>query len=103
MHFLKWVVVVLVVILHVQECSGTCCNSDGDCPPLHCCVPPVRGRRSVTCSFASGRCEPYGGVNQGCHVGHRFTCPCLPGLTCVGTGLIEVPQGEVGNCQQIYG
>lgn len=37
-----------------------------------------------------------------CHVGHRVTCPCLPGLTCVGTGDFEFPQGEIGVCQRLH-
>ena len=37
-----------------------------------------------------------------CHVGHRVTCPCLPGLTCVGTGDFEFPQGEIGVCQRMH-
>nr|XP_011418328.3 uncharacterized protein LOC105321655 [Crassostrea gigas] len=100
MNVLLCSVVLIVAILQVGECSDTCCNDDSDCPELHCCVKPLRGKRSLaSCGNSGGRCTRYGGLNQGCHVGHRFTCPCLPGLTCVGTGLREIPQGEVGVCR----
>ncbi|XP_052717436.1 uncharacterized protein LOC128189741 [Crassostrea angulata] len=100
MNVLLCSVVFIVAILQVGECSDTCCNDDSDCPELHCCVKPLRGKRSLaSCGNSGGRCTRYGGLNQGCHVGHRFTCPCLPGLTCVGTGLREIPQGEVGVCR----
>ncbi|XP_048752626.2 prokineticin-1-like [Ostrea edulis] len=90
----------LLAILELKQCSGICCNNDGDCPAYHCCESQRRGRRSVGCSVSSGICTPFGAQQQRCHVGHRFTCPCLPGLTCVGTGVTEIPQGEIGVCQR---
>lgn len=50
----------------VVQCSDTCCNDDSDCPELHCCVKPLRGKRSLaSCGNSGGRCTRYGGLNQG--------------------------------------
>lgn len=50
----------------VVQSSDTCCNDDSDCPELHCCVKPLRGKRSLaSCGNSGGRCTRYGGLNQG--------------------------------------
>ncbi|XP_078338028.1 toxin MIT1-like [Crassostrea virginica] len=100
MTSLAYILVLVVVTLEFYRIQGQCCDDDSDCPRLSCCVRPVRGRRSPGCG--SGTCTPFGSSQEKCHVGHRVTCPCLPGLTCVGTGDFEFPQGEIGVCQRLH-
>lgn len=67
----KWAEFVIQIfknysISAVVQCSDTCCNDDSDCPELHCCVKPLRGKRSLaSCGNSGGRCTRYGGLNQG--------------------------------------
>uniref|UniRef100_A0A8W8KG71 Prokineticin domain-containing protein n=1 Tax=Magallana gigas TaxID=29159 RepID=A0A8W8KG71_MAGGI len=100
MNLLACGLVLLFVVLEFDCIQGQCCDSDNDCPQYNCCVHSVRGRRAIGCG--SGTCTRFGAPGEKCHVGHHVTCPCLSGLTCVGTGEFEFPQGEIGVCQRYH-
>ncbi|XP_060555027.1 uncharacterized protein LOC132715930 isoform X2 [Ruditapes philippinarum] len=88
------------------------CSSCADCSPSECCVNiRIIGKRSADRMKRQeqGQCEPMGKQGSGCLVRNasgrphdvvQHSCPCRKGLTCVGSGVNEIPVGEVGVCRR---
>ncbi|XP_045205524.2 uncharacterized protein LOC123557854 [Mercenaria mercenaria] len=82
------------------------CSSGADCADSECCLSNMRpiGKRSL--QTAHGHCSSMATGGSGCLVkmgsgkpsGTVYSCPCLSGLTCHGTGMYDVPLGEMGRC-----
>ncbi|WAQ98389.1 hypothetical protein MAR_022762 [Mya arenaria] len=79
------------------------CATGADCSDTECCVSDMRpiGKRA-----AHGHCRNMGTSGSGCLVRYPsgkpmdavFQCPCIASLTCHGTGMHDIPLGEIGKC-----
>ncbi|XP_064612669.1 uncharacterized protein LOC135476546 [Liolophura sinensis] len=99
---MRVVIFVLVAVCIVAVAVGKrFCSSQNDCLKGECCRNnQLRGKRSVY-----GVCEPLGNAGSNCYLslfqvseGVYSSCPCVRGLECKGSGLVEVPYGEMGTC-----
>ncbi|CAH1791015.1 unnamed protein product [Owenia fusiformis] len=88
------------------------CKNSRQCGKRACCVAdnqPI-GKRDLTSVLLKpepygGHCERLGELGDACLMatfdpsqGMYWKCPCRSGLTCIGSGMIEVPLGEIGKC-----
>ncbi|VDI52382.1 Hypothetical predicted protein [Mytilus galloprovincialis] len=114
---IKLLVVCFFVIITLFEAKGNGvapdvkdklqpCNSSRECGYRRCCViENLKGRKKRSISFA-GVCRPYGQIDSVCVVENQYAnanvfrgwCPCKTPLTCIGSGITEVPYGEKGTC-----
>ncbi|RUS80540.1 hypothetical protein EGW08_011680 [Elysia chlorotica] len=97
---------VFMVILCIVTVGGSVpCSQSSQCQTDECCVTtnPPRGKRALA-PTAGGVCQKLGSAKDSCYVMYttvqdmNYRCPCGPGLVCVGSGMMEVPLGEVGTC-----
>ncbi|KAK3607255.1 hypothetical protein CHS0354_002228 [Potamilus streckersoni] len=78
------------------------CDDATDCGYGKCCVTKdqVRGKRDTT---PQGTCQRLGTRGSRCLAsypqplssGMYYICPCATGFSCLGTGLYEIPLGEI--------
>ncbi|XP_052075249.1 uncharacterized protein LOC127712690 [Mytilus californianus] len=105
------VCVVALLIIHTAECQnvGSPCNDFSDCGyRSFCCVSKTRPRgRKRRSTDAIGTCQNIGTKGAACLVNNQekpwnsiffVSCPCQTPLTCIGSGVIDIPLGETGTC-----
>ncbi|KAH9515051.1 hypothetical protein Btru_019023 [Bulinus truncatus] len=102
MKYLFLVIATCYVVLIVCECKKVKrCSSSTECVPGECCV--AKGKKQTR-----RHCTAVGVAGETCFVNVtsvndvNFVCPCMDGLTCIGTGVIEIPLGQRGNCSKAY-
>ncbi|KAL3858503.1 hypothetical protein ACJMK2_013089 [Sinanodonta woodiana] len=89
--------------------AAVSCNGPSDCAPGECCVSNARprGKRDTSFRSTSGTCQMVGTEGSSCLVsytqplqsGMYYACPCALGFRCLGTGLYDIPLGEIGTCR----
>ncbi|XP_052266840.1 uncharacterized protein LOC127868804 isoform X2 [Dreissena polymorpha] len=95
---------------HTNDDGPKPCNSVNDCKLDECCISNDRpiGKRLSDSVDAHGTCGPMGVMNATCYVRYPsgrptqivyVACPCEKDLVCHGIGVIDVPLGEVGQCE----
>ncbi|XP_071178050.1 uncharacterized protein [Mytilus edulis] len=101
--------VVALIIIQTGKFFGSPCNDFSDCGYVsYCCVSKTRPRgRKRRSTDAIGTCQNVGTEGAACLVNNQdkplnsiffVSCFCQAPLQCIGSGVIDVPLGEMGIC-----